>query len=279
MPSVSLRANAKINIGLQIRGQRSDGYHNIHTLFQEIDFHDSITIEKRNSGCEFYSNVDWLKNDESNLCVKAWKLMVDTFGIGGASIQLEKHIPAGGGLGGGSSNAAAILKGLRQLYELNIEDHELETLGISLGADVPFFIRGGLQVGDGIGDQLTPLNIKIPGTLLLIIPDIHIDTSWAYGGCKKILDASREMINFAGFIRKEKIPFALFENDFEAIVVPTYPEIGQIKDSLRAHGARFASLSGSGSTVFGLFDEEADAESAESYYSDRYTTYLSFPTL
>jgi len=266
-------------MGLQIRDQRPDGYHNIHTLFQEIDFHDSIEIKKRNSGCEFSSNVDWLKNDTSNLCVKAWDLMRNEYGIGGVSIQLEKQIPAGGGLGGGSSNAAAILKGLRQLYELNVDGNRLETIGIPLGADVPFFIKGGLQVGDGIGEKLTPLDIKIPGTLLLVIPDIHIDTGWAYGVSKKILDASRENINFAGFVRKEKIPFALFENDFEAIVFPTYPEIGQLKDSLRAHGARFASLSGSGSTVFGLFDEEADARSAQSHFPDRYKTYISFPTL
>lgn len=279
MPSISLQANAKINIGLQIRDQRSDGYHNIHTLFQEIDLFDTIILEKQNSGCDFSSNVDWLQNDSSNLCIKAWQMMVDTFGIGGVSIQLEKRIPAGGGLGGGSSNAATILKGLRQLYKLNVSDDELESLSVTLGADVPFFIRGGIQVGDGIGEKLTPIPVTIPGTLLLVIPNIHIDTGWAYGECKKILDASREIVNFASFIRKENIPFMLFENDFEAIVVPTYPEIGHIKDSLRAQGARFASLSGSGSTVFGLFDEEADAKLAESYFSDRYTTYLSYPTL
>ncbi len=217
-------------MGLQIRDQRPDGYHNIHTLFQEIDFHDSIEIKKRISGCEFSSNVDWLKNDTSNLCVKAWDLMRNEYGIGGVSIQLEKRIPAGGGLGGGSSNAAAILKGLRQLYEINITDDELEKLGVNLGADVPFFIRGCLQTGDGIGEKLTPLETKIPGTFLLVVPDIHIDTKWAYSASKKILDASREMVNFTGFIQRENIPFELFENDFEAIVVPTYPEIGIIKD-------------------------------------------------
>jgi 4-diphosphocytidyl-2-C-methyl-D-erythritol kinase len=276
---IIFKSFAKVNIGLQIRDQRSDGYHTIHTLFQELAFHDSITLERRDSGCKFSSNVDWLKNDESNLCVKAWQTIVDNFGIGGVSIELEKRIPAGAGLGGGSSNAATVLKGLRQLYEINITDDELEKLGVNLGADVPFFIRGCLQTGDGIGEKLTPLETKIPGTFLLVVPDIHIDTKWAYSASKKILDASREMVNFTGFIQRENIPFELFENDFEAIVVPAYPEIGQIKDSLRGQGARFASLSGSGSTVFGIFDEEADALSAESTYFSHYNTFISHPNL
>ena len=279
MNPIICKSFAKVNIGLQIRDQRPDGYHTIHTLFQELAFHDSITLERRDSGCNFSSNVDWLKNDESNLCVKAWQTIVDNFGIGGVSIELEKRIPAGAGLGGGSSNAATVLKGLRQLYEINITDDELEKLGVNLGADVPFFIRGCLQTGDGIGEKLTPLETKIPGTFLLVVPDIHIDTKWAYSASKKILDASREMVNFAGFIQRENIPFELFENDFEAIVVPAYPEIGQIKNSLRAQGARFASLSGSGSTVFGVFDEDADAKSAESHFSSRYNTFITNPTL
>jgi len=279
MSHLVLKSHAKVNIGLQIRNQRPDGYHYIHTIFQELDFHDTIRLEKRDSSCEFSANVDWLEKDDSNLCVRAWQKMVDTFELGGVSIELEKRIPTGGGLGGGSSNAATILKGLRQLYDLDVRDDELEKLGIMLGADIPFFIRGGFQVGDGIGDQLTPLDANIKGAFLLVVPDIHINTKWAYSESKKILDGSRERINFTGFIRKENIPFELFENDFETIVVPAYPEIGQIKDALRAQGARFASLSGSGSTVFGIFDEDADIKAAESHFSSRYNTFITFPTL
>ena len=279
MSHLVLKSHAKVNIGLQIRNQRPDGYHYIHTIFQELDFHDTIRLEKRDSSCEFSANVDWLEKDDSNLCVRAWQKMVDTFELGGVSIELEKRIPTGGGLGGGSSNAATILKGLRQLYDLDVREDELEKLGIMLGADIPFFIRGGLQVGDGIGDQLTPLDANIKGAFLLVVPDIHINTKWAYSESKKFLDGSRERINFTGFIRKENIPFELFENDFETIVVPAYPEIGQIKDALRAQGARFASLSGSGSTVFGIFDEDADIKAAESHFSSRYNTFITFPTL
>tara|TARA_B000000460_G_scaffold190432_1_gene137555 strand:- start:269 stop:901 length:633 start_codon:yes stop_codon:yes gene_type:complete len=209
----------------------------------------------------------------------AWQKMVDVFGLGGVSIELEKRIPAGGGLGGGSSNAATILKGLRKLYELDVSDDELETIGIDLGADVPFFIKGKTQIGDGVGEILKPIETIINGSYLLVAPDLHIDTKWAYGEFKNILDRSNELVNFPGFIRKGIIPFELFENDFEAIVVPAYPEIGQIKNSLRVHGARFASLSGSGSTVFGVFDEDADAKSAESHFSSRYNTFITNPTL
>jgi len=279
MSHLVLKSHAKVNIGLQIRNQRTDGYHNIHTIFQELDFHDTIILEKRDSSCQFSSNVDWLPKDDSNLCVKAWQKMVDTFGLGGVSIELDKRIPAGGGLGGGSSNAATILKGLRKLYELDVSDDELETIGINLGADVPFFIKGKTQIGDGVGEILKPIEPIINGSYLLVAPDFHIDTKWAYGEFKNILDRPNEIVNFPGFIRKEIIPFELFENDFEAIVVPAYPEIGQIKNSLRAHGARFASLSGSGSTVFGVFDEDADAKSAESHFSSRYNTFITNPTL
>ena len=279
MSHLVLKSHAKVNIGLQIRNQRPDGYHNIHTVFQELDFHDTIRLEKRDSCCQFSSNVDWLAKNDSNLCVKAWQKMVDVFGLGGVSIELEKRIPAGGGLGGGSSNAATILKGLRKLYELDVSDHELETMGIDLGADVPFFIKGKTQIGDGIGEILKPIETIINGCYLLVVPDLHIDTKWAYGEFKNILDKPNEIVNFLGFIRKEIIPFELFENDFEAIVVPAYPEIGQIKNSLRAHGARFASLSGSGSTVFGVFDKDADAKSAESHFSSRYNTFITNPIL
>jgi len=279
MSHLVLKSHAKVNIGLQIRNQRPDGYHNIHTIFQELDFHDTIRLEKRDSNCQFSSNVDWLAKDDSNLCVMAWQKMVDVFGLGGVSIELEKRIPAGGGLGGGSSNAATILKGLRKLYELDVSDDELETIGIDLGADVPFFIKGKTQIGDGIGEILKPIETIINGCYLLVVPDLHIDTKWAYGEFKNILDRPNEIVNFLGFIRKEIIPFELFENDFEAIVVPAYPEIGQIKNSLRVHGARFASLSGSGSTVFGVFDEDADAKSAESHFSSRYNTFITNPTL
>jgi len=277
MDRILLKSFSKINIGLKVFNRRPDGYHNIHTVFQEIDFHDTIILKKRNSGCSFTSNVDWLSNDESNLCVKAWQCLVERFGIPGISIELQKNIPPGSGLGGGSSNAACILKGISHLYNLNISLNDLLKIGSLIGADVPFFIKGGCQIGSGIGDQLVKVDHLIKNTFLLVMPDIHIDTKTTFKKFKKILDYNKEKVNFANFIEKDKFLFKFFENDFETIIVPAYPEIGQIKKKLLNHGAVFSSLSGTGSTVYGVFDDEAKAISAESLFKVHYKTCIAHP--
>ena len=277
MDTVSLKSFSKINIGLKIFNKRADGYHNIHTVFQEIDFHDNIILKKRNSGCSFISNVDWLSNNESNLCVKAWQSLVYKFGIAGVNIELKKNIPPGSGLGGGSSNAACILKGLIQLYNLNISLNDLLEIGSSIGADVPFFIEGGCQIGSGIGNQLVKVNHKINNTFLLIMPEIHISTKTTFKKFKKFLDYNKDKVNFEDFVKKDKFLFKFFENDFETIIVPAYPEIGQIKKKLLSYGAVFSSLSGTGSTVYGVFDDEAKAISAESLFKVHYKTCIAHP--
>ena len=272
-----MQSFAKVNVGLQIRNKRQDGFHNIHTVFQELDLHDIIVLKLKDSECEFTSNVDWLNNDLSNLCVSAWKRLKDLFNIGGISINLTKKIPPGSGLGGGSSNAATVLKGLAQLYNLDIPPKELFSIAKSLGADVPFFINGGLQQGDGIGEKLTNLSGVIEGTYLLVVPDFTISTEWAYGGYKNFLHEGGDRVNFADFLERDQVSFEFFENDFESIVVPAYPEIGKIKSRLESLGSQFASLSGSGSTVYGIFDDESGAKSAESYFSSSYTTFITKP--
>ena len=277
MDTVSLKSFSKINIGLKIFNKRADGYHNIHTVFQEIDFHDNIILKKRNSGCSFISNVDWLSNNESNLCVKAWQSLVYKFGIAGVNIELKKNIPPGSGLGGGSSNAACILKGLIQLYNLNISLNDLLEIGSSIGADVPFFIEGGCQIGSGIGNQLVKVNHKINNTFLLIMPEIHISTKTTFKKFKKFLDYNKDKVNFEDFVKKDKFLFKFFENDFETIIVPAYPEIGQIKKKLLKQGAIFSSLSGTGSTVYGVFDDKAKAIFAESLFKVHYKTCIAHP--
>ena len=278
MDRVILKSFSKVNIGLKIFNKRTDGYHNIHTIFQEIDFHDNIILNKRNSGCSFNSNVDWLSNNKSNLCVKAWQCLVDRFDIAGIDIELQKNVPPGSGLGGGSSNAACILKGLSQLYNLNISFNDLLKIGSSIGADVPFFIKGGCQIGSGIGDQLVKVDHKIKNTFLLVMPEIHISTKTTFKKFKKFLDYNKEKVNFADFIEKDKFLFKFFENDFETIIVPSYPEIGQIKKKLLNYGAIFSSLSGTGSTVFGVFDDEAKAIFAKSLFKSSYQTIIAYPT-
>ena len=272
-------SNSKVNIGLKVLNQRDDGYHNIYTVFQELDFGDSITIEKTDSGCTIKSNVDWIPTDKSNMCHKAYSAIRTKFpDLGGISIHIEKNVPIGSGLGGGSANAAAVLKGMNELYGLGLSNSELENIGASVGADVPFFIGGGTQLGEGIGDKLTLLPSHIQGTYLLVIPDVSISTPWAYSELINKLNSEELMPNLAGFFSGDYASLKIFENDFERIVIPAYPEIGAIKRKLLELGARFASLSGSGSTVYGIFDEDASAKEAELFFRPTHQTILANPT-
>jgi 4-diphosphocytidyl-2-C-methyl-D-erythritol kinase len=269
---------SKVNIGLKILSQRNDGYYNIYTVFQELDFGDSITIKKADSGCILTSNVDWVPTDESNICHKAYTaLKIKYSELGGVSIHIEKRIPVGTGLGGGSANGAAVLKGLNTIYNLELSMDELEKIGTSVGADVPFFIKGGTQLGEGIGDNLTSLTSHIKGTYLLVIPHISINTAWAYSELKNKLKSGNILPNFTSFFSGDNSSLEIFENDFERIVIPAYPEIGAIKQKLLELGARFASLSGSGSTVYGIFDEDAFAKEAELFFHPAHQTILANP--
>lgn len=274
---LKLKSKSKVNIGLRIINKRKDGFHNIHTVFQELDFHDILTISKLSSGCSFSSNVDWLDDSSDNLCIKAYNLMNENYDIGGISISLNKMIPPGSGLGGGSSNAASIIKAINELYELKASYSDLEKISSQIGADVPFFIRGGVQLGEGLGTKLTQIKKKINGFFMLVIPDFQINTSWAYSKSKILLEKPSKAVNFKYQMEKKHIPFELFENDFESIICPSYPEIGVIKDELQAYNACYTSLSGSGSTVYAIFNDKADAKSAELQLSKSHITFITTP--
>jgi len=270
---------SKVNIGLKILNLRDDGYHNIYTVFQALDFGDSIQIKKTDNGCAIKSNVDLIPTDESNICYKAYSALRTIFpDLGGVFIYIAKKVPVGSGLGGGSANGAAVLKGINKLYGLGLSNKELEQIGATIGADVPFFVKGGTQLGESIGNKLTSLPRHIPGTYLLVIPDIFIKTGLAYGDLKYKLNSDELIPNFIGFFNGDNSSLEIFENDFERIVIPAYPEIGAIKQKLLDLGARFASLSGSGSTVFGIFDEDASAKEAELLFRPSHQTILASPT-
>ena len=280
MKAFQVKSFAKVNIGLKIINRRKDGLHNIETVFQEIDLHDIITISKTSErGCIFNSNVSWLRNDSNNLCVKAYEQLSKRIQVGGVSINLQKKIPSGSGLGGGSSNAASVLKGLCKLYDISLSNDELAKIALNIGSDVPFFIKGGMQSLRGVGSELLPLSGCINGFYLLVVPNIHIDTKWAYNSYGKnfFLDCATDEVNFARYLSKRTIPFELFENDFEKIVVPSYPEIGQIKERLRSYGSKFTSLSGTGSTVFGIFNDLDKAKSAKSLFPNSVNTFIVNP--
>ena len=269
----------KVNIGLKVLSQRDDGYHNIYTIFQELNFGDSIDIEKRDHGFKIIANVDWIPTNKSNICYKAYTEIKKEFSeVKGIHIKIDKKIPIGSGLGGGSANAAALLKGIKNIYKLEVTESKLEEIGGEVGADVPFFIRGKTQLGEGVGDKLTQLPKAIIGTYLLVIPKISIRTEWAYSVIKNRLNNQNKNAKFSSFINEDYSSLQIFENDFEQIVIPAYPEIGAIKSKLLNLGARFASLSGSGSTVYGVYDDEASAKEAELLFHTSHQTILANPT-
>ncbi|MEE8437319.1 MAG: 4-(cytidine 5'-diphospho)-2-C-methyl-D-erythritol kinase [Candidatus Neomarinimicrobiota bacterium] len=268
---------SKVNIGLRITGRRKDGYHTIQTVFQELLYGDKLTFEKLESGCKIYSNAAWVPLHKKNICYQAYSSLKKLYPqIGGVSIRISKKIPAGSGLGGGSANAALTLNVLNEIYALGLNFEELEVIGAALGADVPFFIRGGTQRGEGTGSDLTPVNHPVDGNYLLVFSNINISTAWAYGQAIKILKPWSQRINFTGFFNEDFTSFEFFENDFERIVIPAYPQVGAIKYKLLDSGARFASLSGSGSTVYGIFDDEDSAKEAETFFP-KHKTILTRP--
>ena len=270
---------SKVNIGLKVLSQRDDGYHNIYTIFQELNFGDSIDIEKRDCGFKIIANVDWIPTNKSNICYKAYTEIKKEFSeVKGIHIKIDKKIPIGSGLGGGSANAAALLKGIKNIYKLEVTESKLEEIGGEVGTDVPFFIRGKTQLGEGVGDKLTQLPKAIIGTYLLVIPKISIRTEWAYSVIKNRLNNQNKNAKFSSFINEDYSSLQIFENDFEQIVIPAYPEIGAIKSKLLNLGARFASLSGSGSTVYGVYDDEASAKEAELLFHTSHQTILANPT-
>ena len=226
--------------------------------FQEIDIGDEIILTDRprlKVSLEVTGPAaGGVPTDESNLCIRAVTLFNERTGNGrGINIRLEKRIPAGAGLGGGSSDAAAVLKGLNELWQTGMTVPEMEGLAVELGADVPFFIRGGLQLGEGIGEVLTPLERALPYAVVLVIPPFGVDTAWAYSQF-----ASRQSFPpppaFDQLITRDPTSWEAFTNDFEEVVFPRYRQLAEIKAALLEQGAVYASLSGSGSTVYGMFE-------------------------
>ena len=275
---MKIKSYAKLNLTLEIDGKNSNGYHKISGVFQNISLFDEIIIKESKNDLVTVDNKNI--SQSKNIAYKALKLLKNEMQIKNSfSVNIKKNIPLSSGLGGGSSNAAAIIKGLCYLYSIKPTHKDLISIATNLGADVPFFLNGGLQSASGIGENLIPLSGSINGTYLLVIPDCKIDTTWAYNKYKNFLDSTREALNFVDILKGDEIPFKLFENDFESIVIPAYPEIAEIKEQLRSTGPKFVSLSGSGSTVYGIFDDEVDAKSAESLFSHNYSTFIANPIM
>lgn len=268
MPSFqpfSTDAHCKINLSLRILSKRPDGYHNLDTIFQELKFGDTLHFEPADA-FEFSMTGLTIDDGGENIVTRAYQLFSEKSGkVIGCRVQLEKRVPPGTGLGGGSADGAAMLNALNQISQAGLSDDQLIGLGAMLGADVPFFIRGGTQHGSGIGEVLEPLKLDFSDPVLLVIPPVQVSTKQAFEGLKLKLTDQQVPVTFGRLLTKADVK-QLFENHFEPSVFHTYPQISEIKAGLFSRGAWFASLSGSGSTVYGVFEDRKLAEAAQSFF-------------
>ncbi len=279
MHRLSLPSYAKINLGLTIKGKRPDGFHEIETILQQISLKDEIEISTLpHNDTEFTCSDGSLPTDDDNLCVRAAQVLrKKTHCQLGAKIALTKNIPFGAGLGGGSSNAAAVLLALNKLWDLDLRRSELEEIAACIGSDVPFFIEGGTALAVGRGERLETLPGLLENKVILVaVPDIRISTQWAYSQANLILTKKKKYITLTSFkgrnINKLNL-FASTSNDFEEIVFPAHRKLGELKRRI-GEKAEYASLSGSGSAVYGIFNDEEAAKNFQSAALSQVKTFV-----
>ena len=265
MNSITLKSRAKINLSIDVLGKRQDGYHLVEMIMQTIDLYDLIEInEKDNDQITIKSTSDEIPLDCNNLVYKAANLIKKTFNINkGVEIHIKKNIPVAAGMAGGSSNAAAALVGLNKLWNLNLSNQQLEKIGLKLGADVPFCINGGAVLASGIGEELTPIKGLTKDVCILVCkPDLFVSTKEVYE-CIDSKDIDKRPNNkFLIECLKNEDTRQLAENMFnvlEGVTVEMHPVIQQIKDIMITNKALGAMMSGSGPTVFGLYENREDA--------------------
>jgi len=249
--------NAKINIGLQIISKRSDGYHNIATCFYPIGWADALEIIEDKHTSFTSSGIAIPGSNQDNLCLKAYNLIKKDYDIPPVHIHLHKVIPIGAGLGGGSSDAGFTIKLINQKFELNISDNIMENYAGQLGSDCAFFIRNSPTLATEKGEIFEPISVNLKGYfILLVYPNIHVSTATAYSGVQPKISG----INLKDSISSD---ISLWKNsvinDFENSVFAQFPLISKIKNDLYTNGAEYAAMSGSGSTVFGIFKHQPDA--------------------
>lgn len=261
MEMLQEKAYAKVNLGLDILSKRPDGYHEVSMVMHSIDLCDDINISKREDTERIYvTDSTKLPMDNTNLVCKAATLFCETYGIeDGFSIELIKRIPMAAGLAGGSSDAAAVLRGLNLLFDVNASEEELMRLGKKLGADVPYCVMGKTALAEGIGEILTPIASPDYKYWLVVKPAVDVSTKWAYEEIDNAMDLRHPDISgLVSAIEKEDKykAFSKMENIFETVMKEKYPIISEIRRAMESEGALIAMMSGSGPTVFGIFDTE-----------------------
>lgn len=270
MKKIVMESYGKINLGLDVLYKRQDGYHEINTIMQQISLKDTLVIEENKDNIILQSNKKDLPLDSRNLMHKAWvKLREKTNIKRGVKIRIDKQIPIAAGLAGGSSNAAIVLRALNSLWELGLSEEELRNIGVEIGADVPYCIMGGTAYAEGIGEKLTKLKPFSGKSILLVNPGIEVSTEYVYKNLKikksPILDMEKIILD----IEKDDMKSLGrdIKNIMEEVVTKEYPIIKEIKKEMKRCGALGALMSGSGPTVFGLFDDKDKLK----YCKERFT--------
>tara|TARA_B110000263_G_scaffold246205_1_gene256919 strand:- start:1926 stop:2756 length:831 start_codon:yes stop_codon:yes gene_type:complete len=276
LKSLLIKSPCKTNLGLKILNRRTDGYHNILSIFIELTLYDSLQFSPSEELSINFNNANIPDSnsvrDAVNIISKYCNVVIKH------KITINKKIPIGGGLGGGSSNAAYTLMALNDIYNLNLSNNNLEKLACKIGSDVPFFIKGGIKKISGTGNIIKDMNgafIK-DKVFLLVMPNFSISTKWAYNKIKKQLYRQKNTSKFPPL--DDKVDWTLFENDFEHIICLAYPEILNIKDILYNSGALYSGLSGSGSTMFGIYNDIMTAKKSVKTLN-KYHTHIASPVI
>ncbi|MFZ4619750.1 MAG: 4-(cytidine 5'-diphospho)-2-C-methyl-D-erythritol kinase [Bacteroidota bacterium] len=276
---MNVKAYAKINLGLHIVGKRQDGFHDIETIFHRINLYDEINIENSEDISISCSNPS-IPTDSGNLCWKAADLLRKESGkTNGARIEIKKNIPVGAGLGGGSSDAASVLTALNGLWKLSLDRSTLHRIALQLGSDVPFFLEHSSAYAEGRGERLLSIDLRLPYWIVLVNPNIHVSTPWAYKRLSDLRNGTfpqrQHLIERIGDAPVTGILNA--ENDFEEIVFAEHQKIRKIKLQLTELGAVLSLMSGSGSTMFGLFNDMVAALKAVQFFSTEYFVHMTEP--
>lgn len=271
MKKINLKALAKINLGLDVIKKREDGYHEVRMIMQTIHLFDSVEIKViEKPGIKVDTNLYYLPSNENNLVYKAAKLLADEFKIQeGISINLKKFIPVAAGMAGGSSDAAAVLFGVNKLFDLGLSLEELKQRGVKIGADVPYCLMRGTALAEGIGEKLTGLPPMKKCPVLIAKPGISVSTKFVYENLK--LNENTVHPDIDGLICEIergnlKEIAGKMGNVLESVTIPAHPEIEMIKNEMLDKGALNAMMSGSGPTVFGLFDSQEKVKEAYEYF-------------
>lgn len=266
MDGYQIKAHAKINLGLDVVRRLPNGYHQVKMVMQSLQLHDELTLQKAERGIVITTDTELLPTDKSNLIYKAAQLMFDKYGISsGIRIHLRKNIPIAAGMAGGSTDAAATMRGINHLYQLGLSRTQLMEDGVAIGADVPYCILGGTALAEGIGEKLTSLPPLPPCYILIAKPDISVSTKYVYEhldlqgvGRHPDIDGMVQAIqsqNLQGILDR-------MENVLETVTIPAHPVIAELKRKLLESGAANSLMSGSGPTVFGIFTDESTAQAA-----------------